>query len=55
MKNQMKYAITERKVLIRCRLCKYVIPMYFAFQTPDCLYMAFKFVPTGDLGTQCFI
>lgn len=55
MKNQMKYAITERKVLIHCRQCKYVIPMYFAFQTPDYLYMAFKFVPTGDLGKLSFI
>jgi serine/threonine protein kinase len=46
----MKYAITELKTLIKCRQCKYIIPLYFAFQTPDNLYMALEYIPTGDLS-----
>jgi serine/threonine protein kinase len=46
----MKYAITELKTLIKCRGCKYIIPLYFAFQTPENLYMALEYIPTGDLS-----
>jgi serine/threonine protein kinase len=47
----MKYAMTELKTLIKCRRCKYIIPLYFAFQTPENLYMALEYIPTGDLST----
>jgi serine/threonine protein kinase len=48
--NQMKYALIELRALQRCRGCKYVIPLYFAFQTMDYLYLAIKYVSSGDLG-----
>jgi len=50
----MKYALTELKVLTKCRACKYIIPIYYAFQTPTYLYMALKYIPTGDLGNLSF-
>jgi serine/threonine protein kinase len=52
LRNQMKYAITELKTLIKCRKCKYIIPLYYAFQTPEYLYMALEYVNTGDLSTS---
>jgi serine/threonine protein kinase len=51
LRNQMKYAITELRTLVKCRGCKYVIPLYFAFQTPENLYVALEYIPTGDLST----
>ena len=46
----MKYAFTELRTLIKCRQCKYIIPLYFAFQTMDYLYLALQYAPSGDLG-----
>lgn len=51
MKNQMKYAITELNVLTRSQKCKYIIPLYFAFQTYTSLYLALHYVSTGNLST----
>jgi serine/threonine protein kinase len=51
LRNQMKYALTELRALIKCRKCKYIIPIYFAFQTPEFLYLTLEYVPTGDLST----
>jgi hypothetical protein len=33
-KNQMRYAVTELRTLVRCRGCPYIIPIHYAFQTP---------------------
>jgi serine/threonine protein kinase len=47
---QMKYALVELRSLILCRGCPYVVPIHFAFQTPDYLYLALSYLPAGDLG-----
>ena len=39
-RNQMKYALTELRTLVKCRECPYVITLYFAFQTMNYLYLA---------------
>lgn len=49
-KGQMKYALTELNVLIKCRKCPYIIPIYYAFQTHEYIYLALKFIPSGNLG-----
>lgn len=51
-KSQMKYALTELRVLMSCRGCPYIIPLYYAFQTPNYLYLALQYVPSGDLCTH---
>lgn len=35
--------------MIKCQECLYVIPLYFAFQTRDYLYLALQYIPSGDL------
>ena len=54
-KNQMKYALIELRALERCRGCAYVIPLYFAFQTMEYLYLALKYISSGNLGIIIFI
>jgi serine/threonine protein kinase len=49
-KGQMKYALTELNVLIKSRPCPYIIPIYYAFQTHDYLYLALKYIPYGNLS-----
>ena len=49
-KGQMKYAVTELKVLIQSRLCPYIIPLYYAFQTHEYIYLALKYISYGNLG-----
>ena len=49
-KQQMKYAITELEVLKKCNKCPFIIPLYYAFQTYQYLYLALKYTPYGTLG-----
>ena len=48
--NQLKYAITELNILKKCtNKCAFIIPLYYAFQTEDYLYIALKYLPFGTL------
>lgn len=49
-KGQMKYAITELNALIKSKNCPYIIPLYYAFQTHEFLYLALKYIPYGNLA-----
>lgn len=49
-KGQMKYALTELNVLIKSKNCPYIIPLYYAFQTHENIYLALKYIPYGNLG-----
>ncbi len=49
-KGQMKYAITELNALIKSKHCPYIIPLYYAFQTHEFLYLALKYIPYGNLA-----
>ncbi len=49
-KGQMKYALTQLNVLIKSRPCPYIIPIYYAFQTHEYLYLALKYIPNGNLA-----
>jgi serine/threonine protein kinase len=49
-KGQMKYALTELNVLIKSRNCPYIIPLYYAFQTHEYIYLGLKYIPYGNLG-----
>ncbi|CAG9318283.1 unnamed protein product [Blepharisma stoltei] len=48
-KNQLKYAIAECKILKNIRH-PYIVPLYWAFQTPNSLYMVLEYCPNGDLS-----
>ena len=49
-KQQMKYAITELEILKKCTKCPFIIPLHYAFQTYQNLYLAIKYTPHGTLG-----
>lgn len=49
--NQLKYVIAECKILKNLK-CPFIIPLYWAFQTPNNIYMIFEFCPHGDLSKQ---
>lgn len=48
--NQLKYAIAECKILKEIRH-PFIIPLYWAFQSPKNLYIVYEFCPYGDLST----
>ncbi|OMJ66223.1 hypothetical protein SteCoe_37017 [Stentor coeruleus] len=48
-RQQYKYVIAECKIL-KSISHKYIIPLYWAFQTPNYVYMVFEYCPYGDLS-----
>ena len=48
-RNQMKYAMTELSILKNCKNCPFIIPLGYAFQTENYLYLAIKYLPFGNL------
>jgi hypothetical protein len=46
--NQFKYAIAECKILKEIRH-PFIIPLFWAFQTPKNLFIVYEFCPYGDL------
>lgn len=49
---QMRYALVELRSLVSCRGCPYVVPLHFAFQTPEYLYLALSYISYGDLSNS---
>jgi serine/threonine protein kinase len=49
LKKQLKYAITEAKVL-KLANHPFIINLHYAFQTPNFLYLALDFCPGKDLS-----
>ncbi|OMJ86343.1 hypothetical protein SteCoe_12195 [Stentor coeruleus] len=47
--NQYKYVIAECKIL-KSIIHNFIIPLYWAFQTPNNVYMVFEYCPYGDLA-----
>ncbi len=47
--NQLKYAITECNVL-KLATSPFILTLYYAFQTPENLYMIIDYCPGGDLN-----
>lgn len=48
-REQYKYVIAECKIL-KSISHNYIIPLYWAFQTPNYVYMVFEYCPYGDLS-----
>jgi serine/threonine protein kinase len=48
-KKNLKYAISEANILKKVN-CLFIIKLYFAFQTPNNLYMALDNCSCGDLS-----
>lgn len=49
LKKQLKYAVTEAKVL-KAANHPFIINLHYAFQTPNYLYLALDFCPGKDLS-----
>lgn len=49
VKKQLKYAVTEAKVLKQANH-PFIINLHYAFQTPNYLYLALDYCPGKDLS-----
>jgi serum/glucocorticoid-regulated kinase 2 len=47
--NQLKYAVAECKILKKLN-SPFIIPLFWAFQTPKNIYLVFEYCPHGDLS-----
>ncbi len=45
MRNMMKYAISELRILKYSKGCKFIVGLEYAFQTPNFLYLVLEYCP----------
>jgi serine/threonine protein kinase len=49
-KNMVNHVLAERRVLSLAKT-PFVVKLYFAFQSRQCLYLVMEFVVGGDIGS----
>ncbi|KNZ56290.1 AGC protein kinase [Puccinia sorghi] len=49
--DEVRHVLTERDILTATSKSDWLVKLLYAFQDPDCIYLAMEFVPGGDVRT----